>query len=292
MNNSSSQGGPDGTAELTGKVVIITGAGRGIGRAEALACAQAGAKVVVDDLGCAADGSGADASVARETVAEIERAGGMAVSASLDVRDPATPAALVELARTHFGRLDGLLCNAGIQREGSFLHGDPGDLVDTLEVQLLANIRLCRAAAQAMLPQGGGSLVVTTSPSSFFGVRGQTSLGAAGAAVVGFVRAAAIELKRHGIRINALSPMARTRQTEALPMFKNIRASSMTPEQVAPAAVFLLSDRASEVTGEAIGAAGGRIYAYRVRETAGAFLEAEDLTAAAIANIWDQALRG
>jgi NAD(P)-dependent dehydrogenase (short-subunit alcohol dehydrogenase family) len=264
---------------LRGKVLVVTGAGRGIGRAHALYAASEGARVVVNDLGCDRDGNGSDPSIADGVVAEIRRAGGEAVASHHDVSDERTASALVALARERFGRIDAAIASAGISRERTVLNTELDDLDAVLGVHLRGSFALTRAVARALIDQGeGGSIVLTTGPAAFFGVAQKATGSAAGAAIAALVRAAAVELRKHDIRVNALAPTARTRATEHLPTFQGIREGSMSPEHVAPVAAFLISDLAADVSGEILGVAGGRVYALRSKETTGAFTESRPFT--------------
>ena len=267
------------SGHLSGKVVVVTGAGRGIGRAHALYAAAEGARVVVNDLGCDREGRGRDESVADEVVAEIRRAGGEAVASHHDAADEQTAGALVALAQESFGRIDAAIASAGIARERTVLNTELDDLDALLNVHVRGSFALTRAVARALIDQGaGGSIVLTTAPAAFFGVARQSASSAAGAAIAALVRAAAVELRKHDIRVNALAPTARTRATEHLPTFQGIREGSMSPEHVAPVAAFLVSDLAADVSGEILGVAGGRIYALRSKETTGAFAESRPFT--------------
>lgn len=278
---------------LEDRVVVVTGAGRGIGRAEALLCAGLGARVVVNDCGCDRDGTGADASVAQSTVDAIVAAGGTAVADASDVTTEGAPDRLVELAVARFGRFDGLVHAAGIVREATLLKTPPDDLTRLFDVQVRAAFELTRAAAARLVDaRTPGAIVLHTSPNGFFGVARQSALGACSAAVVGLVRSAAVELRRHAVRVNAIAPTARTRITEDMPLFKGIKGDSMTPEHIAPLAAFLLSDLASDVHGEVLGVAGQRHYALLARETTGVFLDGTLPTPEGIAAAFGDIIRG
>ena len=267
------------SGHLSGKVVVITGGGRGLGRAHALYAAARGARVVVNDVGCDREGTGVDPSVADGVATEIRRAGGEAVASHHDVSDESTAGALVALARESFGRVDAAIASAGISRERTVLNTELDDLDAVLSVHVRGSFALTRVFARALIDQGeGGSIVLTTGPAAFFGVARQSAASAAGAAIAALVRAAAVELRKHDIRVNAIAPTARTRTTEHLPTFQGIREGSMSPEHVAPVAAFLISDLAAEVSGEILGVAGGRIYALRSKETTGAFAESRPFT--------------
>lgn len=279
--------------ELQDRVVIITGAGRGIGRATAEACARAGARLLLDDLGTTPEGAEQDPTVVA-ALADSLRAGGADVDCTdTDVTADGAPEALVERAVERFGRVDGLVCNAGFAREGLLVRAADDALDRMLDVHLRATMRLNRALARQLIAQGdGGAIVNTSSHAALFGARRQTALAAATAGVIGFSRSLSIELKRHDIRVNAIAPLARTRLTEALPMFQNIRSDSMTPAQVAPVTVFLLSDLARDVHGELVGVAGARVYGVAPRESTGVFFEQGPPSPEALAAAWSSIIRG
>jgi NAD(P)-dependent dehydrogenase (short-subunit alcohol dehydrogenase family) len=132
----------------------------------------------------------------------------------------------------------------------------------------------------------GGSIVLCTGPSAFFGARGQAAIGAASAGIVALTRSAALELRKHRVRVNAIAPTARTRQTEDLPTFQGIQEGSMSPAHVAPIAVFLASPLAEDVHGEVLGIAGARAYAFRSRETTGAFSDGRPLSVREVRDVW------
>ena len=278
---------------LRGKVFVVTGAGRGIGRAEACCLAREGARVLVNDRGTTLEGEGHDPQIAETVADEIRRAGGEAVANSDDVSLASTADTLIALARDSFGRIDGVIANAGISRDRALLKTDDADIDAIVGTHLIASMRLTRAAARAIADQDeGGSILLTTSAAGFFGNIRQSSLAAASGAIAGFVRSVAVELKRHRIRVNAIAPTARTRQTENLPLFQGISADSMSPDYVARVAAFLLSDAAEEITGEVIGVAGARTYAFRTRETPGHFAEPGDLSINDVKSHWREVVRG
>jgi NAD(P)-dependent dehydrogenase (short-subunit alcohol dehydrogenase family) len=277
---------------LDGKVVLVTGAGRGVGRAHALACAAHGARVIVNDLGCDVHGRGSDAAVAAAVAAEITASGGEAIADATDVGSRSGPEQLVALAGERFGRLDAVIAAAGIVADRTVLKMDDAILDRMYEVHVRSAFTLVRVAGRAMIDGGhGGSIVLHTAPVSFFGAIRQSALGAMGAAVAGLARSAAIELRKHHVRVNAIAPTARTRTTEELPLFRGIAPGSMGPEFVGPLGVFLASDLAVDVTGEVIGVAGTRSYAIRSRETPGHFGEGTPPTPEAIAAAWGNVTR-
>jgi NAD(P)-dependent dehydrogenase (short-subunit alcohol dehydrogenase family) len=257
---------------LKDKVAVVTGAGGGIGRAEALLFAREGARVVVNDVGAARDGTGADASVAERVVGEIVAAGGAAVASADSVASPEGADRIVELAVRTFGRLDVLVNNAGITRDKTLLKMDPATWRAVLAVRLDGALFCIQAAARQMIAQGGGGRIVnTTGPSGMLGGSGWVNDAAAASGIYGLTRAAAIELQKHRVLVNAIAPIAKTRSTEDLPMMQGMDA--LTPEHVAPAALFLASDLCEDRTGQVLAVAGARVYAYKVVESAGRFKE-------------------
>jgi NAD(P)-dependent dehydrogenase (short-subunit alcohol dehydrogenase family) len=277
---------------LDGKVVLVTGAGRGVGRAHALACAAHGARVVLNDLGCDVHGHGSDPNVAAAVAAEITAAGGEALADATDVGERTGPERLVALAHDRFGRLDSVFSAAGIVAARTVMKMDEAQLDRMYEVHVRSAFTLVRVAARAMIDGGaGGSIVLHTAPVAFFGALRQSALGAMAAAVAGLARSAAIELRKHHVRVNAIAPTARTRTTEELPLFRGIAPGSMGPEFVGPLGVFLASDLSTDVTGEVIGVAGTRLYALRSRETPGHFGDGAPMTPEAIAQAWASAVR-
>jgi NAD(P)-dependent dehydrogenase (short-subunit alcohol dehydrogenase family) len=280
-------------AELEGKVVIVTGAGRGIGQAVAKRFARDGARLVLCDLGCDLEGEGADPELVRTAVTAIRRDGGEAVGDAGDVADPATPDRLVELARGTYGRLDCLVSAAGIRRDRSLRKTETADVRRTLDVHVVGTLGLLRATAGAMVAQGGGgSIVLMTGPGAFFGAARQALSAASHAAVAAMARSVAVELRRHHVRVNAVAPTARTRLTADLPLFQGISEGSMGPEHVAPVAVYLASDRSADVTGEVLGVAGGRVYAFRSRETTGALVEEGPMQPEVVARLFAEITAG
>ena len=278
---------------LAGRVVAITGAGRGIGRAHAIACARAGAAgILVNDLGCDVEGLGTDPQVASTIALELTDMGANAVADTNDVGAPAGPELIVRHGVDAFGRLDAVIGAAGIGGQSTILKLDDATLSRMLDVHVRGAFGLTRAAARAMIELGnGGSITLHAGPAAFFGAIRQSALAATSAAVVGLVRSAAIELRKHRVRVNAIAPTARTRATEALPLFKSIAEGSMGPEFVGPVGAFLASDLAADVSGEVVGVAGTRIYALHGRETPGWFGDGEPTEPRLIGNIWGDVSR-
>ncbi|MCC6901485.1 MAG: SDR family NAD(P)-dependent oxidoreductase [Polyangiaceae bacterium] len=273
---------------LDGKVAIVTGAGGGIGRATALLLAREGAKVVVNDVGGARDGSGQSVSPAEAVTGEIRTAGGEAVASSDSVATRAGAERIVASAVEHFGRLDVMINNAGILRDKTLLKMDDAMWDAVIAVHLTGSFLCTQAAAAQMRQQGSpGSIVNTTSVSGMLGNFGQANYSAAKAGIYGLTRTASIELQRHGIRVNAVAPIAKTRMTEDLPMFEKIQ--SMTAEHVAPAHLFLASELSGDLTGAVLSVAGGKLSVYKVVESAGKFKDADQgvWSAQEIAEYWD-----
>ena len=273
---------------LDGKVAIVTGAGGGIGRAEARLFASEGAKVLVNDVGGARDGSGSDASAAEKVVSEIVVAGGVATANHDSVATAAGAASIVKAAVDAFGRVDVLVNNAGILRDKSFLKLDEPMWDAVIEVHLKGTFLCSQVFAKQLVAQGGGGRVVnTTSVSGMLGNFGQANYSAAKAGIYGLTRTMSIELQKHRITVNAIAPIAKTRMTEDLPMFQGV--DTLTPEHIAPPALFLASDLCGDRTGHVLAVAGARVYAFKVVETPGRFKETQNgvWTAQEIAESWD-----
>jgi NAD(P)-dependent dehydrogenase (short-subunit alcohol dehydrogenase family) len=273
---------------LDGKVAIITGAGGGIGRAHARLYAREGAKVVVNDLGGARDGSGVDSTPANQVVEEIRASGGTAIASHDSVSTAGGAEALVKGAVEAFGRIDVLVNNAGILRDKSFLKMDEAMWDAVVEVHLKGSFLCSQHFARQVVAQGGGGRVVnTTSVSGMLGNFGQANYSAAKAGIYGLTRTMSIELQKHRITVNAIAPIAKTRMTEDLPMFQGV--DTLTAEHIAPAALFLGSDLCGDRTGHVLAIAGARVYAFKVVETPGRFKETDNgvWTAKEIADSWD-----
>ena len=241
-------------AALDGKVVIVTGAGQGIGREEALALAREGARVVVDDL----RGAG-------EVAAAIRAEGGAAVAAELDVADFDAAGRLVALAVERFGGLDGVVNNAGVVRDRMVFNLGPDEFDLVVRVNLGAAFAVTRHAAAWWKREGRpGAVVNTTSTSGLLGNVGQSNYGAAKAGVAAFTVITALELARYGIRVNAIAPGARTPMTEQA--FGDLSFEGefdpLDPANVAPVVAWLLSDAAAEVSGQVVGITGGLVELY------------------------------
>lgn len=224
-------------------VIIVTGAGAGLGRQYALDLASRGACVVVNDLGTSTDGKGDSHSAADETVRLIQSAGGKAIANYDSVATVAGGNAIVNAALSTWGRIDGVIANAGILRDRSFAKLDFADMDAVFDVHLRGGFYVLAPAFQAMKEAGqGGSLIVTTSASGLFGNFGQAAYGAAKSGLVGLIRTLAIEGAKYGIRANAITPIAATRLTANTmdEAGNNEKASELSPLKVSPLAIYLL----------------------------------------------------
>lgn len=250
--------------------------------------------MVVNDVGVTRDGSSGDPSAAAERVVEeIRSLGGKAASNRDDVATAAGATAIVKSAVDAFGRVDVLVNNAGILRDKSFLKMDETMWDTVLAVHLKGAFLCSQVFAKQVLSQGGGGRIVnTTSVSGMLGNFGQANYAAAKAGVYGLTRTMSIELQKHRITVNAIAPIAKTRMTEDLPMFHDV--DTMTPDHIAPAALFLASDLCADRTGHVLAVAGARVYAFKVVESAGRFKEVDDgvWTAQEIAEHWDAITKG
>jgi NAD(P)-dependent dehydrogenase (short-subunit alcohol dehydrogenase family) len=274
---------------LGGRVAVVTGAGRGIGRAVALAFAREGAKVVVNDLGCDKSGAGADPAVANGVVEEIRSAGGEAVASHDSVTTPEGAERTIQTAVTTFGGLDILVNNAGILSDRSLFDMTVDEWNGVIETDLRGAFLCTQAAARHMRKQRrGGRIINTTSVAGMLGNVAQANEATAKAGIYGLTRTTSIELQKFDVLVNAVAPIARTRLTEELPMFEKVK-NTMEPEHVAPLYVFLASDLSNEVSGSVFSVVGGRISSYRVVESEGRIKEADNgiWTPAEIAEHYD-----
>ncbi|MET7492225.1 SDR family oxidoreductase [Streptomyces sp900116325] len=262
-----------GTGLCAGRVVVVTGAGRGLGRAHALAFAAEGAKVVVNDLGVGLDGAGGSSpGPARQVVDEIEAAGGEAVAHGGDIATGAGAAALIAAALDTYGRLDTLVNNAGFLRDRMLVNLDEDDWDAVLRVHLKGHfLTLKHAAAHWRAETKAGRTPVarvinTSSGAGLLGSVGQGNYSAAKAGIVGLTLVAAAEMGRYGVQVNAIAPAARTRMTEqtfaetmAAPGEGTGAFDAMAPENVSPLMVWLGSAASDGVTGRVFEAEAGRI---------------------------------
>jgi NAD(P)-dependent dehydrogenase (short-subunit alcohol dehydrogenase family) len=229
---------------VNNRVIVVTGAGGGLGRAYAQYLADEGARVVVNDIGTSLDGEGRDESVAEAAVEEIRRAGGEAVASTDSVADADGAAAIVATAISAFGRIDGIVSNAGILRDSSFLKMTQDQWDSVLRTHLFGAYHLAKSAWPHWREQRHGRFVVVTSSTGLFGNFGQANYGAAKSGLVGLIYTLAIEGAKYDIRANALSPMGATRMTAAVTDAG--RAVRLDPLKVAPAVAYLCSDECDE----------------------------------------------
>jgi NAD(P)-dependent dehydrogenase (short-subunit alcohol dehydrogenase family) len=255
---------------LDGKVAVITGAGRGIGRCHALAFAKEGAKVVVNDVGCDRSGNEEDSSVAEKLVEEIRAAGGEAVADQHSVATMEGGRAIIQTALDSFGKLDILVNNAGILRDKSLVKMTEEMWDAVITVHLKGTFGCTQPAAAHMKERGeGGRIINTSSLSGLVGNFGQSNYGAAKAGIAGFTRVAAIELMKYGITVNAIVPTALTRMTDDLPIYEHITERELGPQWTSPIAVFLASDLAKNITGKFIANEAGKIFELKMIITDG-----------------------
>jgi len=249
-----------------GRVAIVTGSGRGLGREHALLLAANGAKVLVNDLGANVDGTGRDASFAAQTVADIKKAGGEALVNGDDVSSWAGAKHMVDHALEAWGKLDIVVNNAGILRDRMLVNMSEEEWDAVIQVHLKGTFAPSRHAAahwRELHKKTGepvmGRIINTTSTSGIYGNVGQTNYGAAKAGIAAFTIIAARELKRIGVTVNAVSPSAQTRMTEGLRAVTEEQRAMRDPKWVSPAVTYLASEVAQDITGRVIQAGVGRI---------------------------------
>jgi len=272
---------------LEGKVAIVTGAGGGIGREHALTFAREGAKVVVNDLGSDRHGGGKGAEMADKTVADIKAAGGEATANYDSVATREGADGLVWTALNKYGRVDILVNNAGILRDKTLLNMSEQDFDLVIEVHLRGTFLCTQAVARVLKTQGkGGRIVNTTSLSGLLGNFGQGNYAAAKGGIYSLTRTASMEFQRMGVTVNAIAPVALTRMTQDLAMFKGLTADQIGPQYVAPVAAFLASDLAADITGTIVGVQGPKIFIYKMVEAEGVTREGGPWSPAEIKERW------
>ena len=267
-----------------GRVAIVTGAGVGLGRAHALGLARLGAKVVVNDLGVATDGTGSSSAQAEAVVKEIEAMGGEAMAHGANVTDEAQVQDMVDKAIERFGKVDILLCNAGILRDKTFSKMELDDFRKVVDVHLMGTATVTHKVWPHMREAGYGRIVLTASSSGLYGNFGQSNYGAAKAAMMGLMNVLHLEGARDNIRVNTLAPTAATRMTEKLMPPEALEL--LQPETITPGVLYLVSEDApSRVI---MGAGAGSFAVTKVYETLGATFAGDDLTPEMVAANFDK----
>src|ERR1700687_1762066 len=253
---------------VAGKVAIVTGAGRAIGRGIALLLAKEGARVVVCDIGASLQGAGLDAGPAQETVAAIKKAGGQAIASTLSIAESKNAEQIVKAAIDAFGRVDILVNNAGILRDVIFHKMSWSDWSDVIAVHLHGAFNMSRACAAHFREQNSGAFVHMTSTSGLIGNFGQANYMAAKLGIMGLSRGIALDMARFKVRSNCIAPFAWTRMIDSIPVETEDdkrrieRFAQMTPEKIAPLVVYLASDRAEGISGQIFAVRNNEIFLF------------------------------
>lgn len=251
---------------VDGKVVVVTGAGGGIGRDIALAMAAEGAKVVVNDIGTSTSGEGQDAGPAQRVVDEIRALGGQAVANTDSVAESAAANRIIQCALDHFGRIDGVVNNAGILRDRFFHKMSVDEWDAVIKVHLYGSYFMSRAAANHFKEQGSGAFVHMTSTSGLIGNLGQANYSAAKLGLVALSKSIALDMEKFNVRSNCISPFAWSRMIGAIPtdtpeqQARVAKIQQMTPNKIAPLAVYLLSDAAADVNAQVFAVRNNEIF--------------------------------
>jgi NAD(P)-dependent dehydrogenase (short-subunit alcohol dehydrogenase family) len=256
------------TGLMQGKVAVVTGAGGGIGREIAIMMAGEGAKVIVADIGASLSGEGGSATPAQQTKALIEQRGGQAEICAESVAEWGSARKIVQAALDHFGRIDAVVNNAGILRDGIFHRMSAEDWLSVIGVHLNGSFFVSRAAAEHFRQQESGALVHITSTSGLIGNVGQANYAAAKLGITALSKSIALDMARYNVRSNCLSPWAWSRMTSSIPTNTPEQKAAvekvqrMTPDKNAPLAVFLCSDAAKGITGQVFGTRMNEIYLF------------------------------
>lgn len=254
--------------DVEGRTIVVTGGARGVGQAIAVALGARGANVVVNDIGAELDGSGRTSGPAEETAAEIRRLGGQAIVNTGSVAEPEEAQGMIRDAVTAFGRVDGVVNNAGILRDAFFHKMSFEAFRAVIDVHLMGAFNVSRSAAGYFRDQNGGALVHMTSTSGLIGNLGQANYAAAKLGIVALSRGIALDMQRYNVRSNCIAPFAWSRMFSGLPsetpeQKKRIeRMKRMTPGSVAPLAVHLLSDAARDISGQIFGVRANEVYLF------------------------------
>lgn len=253
---------------MEGKVAVVTGAGGGIGREIARMMAAAGAKVIVADIGATLTGEGGSASPAEQTKALIEQAGGVAAVCTESVASWGSARKIIQAALDHFGRIDAVVNNAGILRDGIFHKMSEDDWLSVISVHLNGSFFVSRAAAEHYRAQEGGTFVHMSSTSGVIGNVGQANYAAAKLGITALSKSIALDMRRYNVRSNCICPWAWSRMTSSIPTTTPEQKAAveklqkMTPDKNAPLAVFLSSDAAAGISGQVFGTRMNEIYLF------------------------------
>ena len=259
---------PQAGSMMAGKVVVVTGAGGGIGREIAIMMASEGARVIINDIGASLTGEGSSDTPAQQTKQIIEQRGGQAEINTDSVASWQGGRRIIQSALDHFGRIDAVVNNAGILRDVIFHKMSHSDWSDVIAVHLNGSFNMSRAVAGLFREQGAGSYVHMTSTSGLIGNFGQANYMAAKLGIMGLSRGIALDMARFNVRSNCIAPFAFTRMIESIPTQseqdkKRIEAfQRMTPEKIAPLAVYLGSDAAADITGQIFSVRNNEIYLF------------------------------
>lgn len=283
---------------LEGKVVVVTGAGRGIGRDFALAMAKAGARVVVNDIGASVAGEGFDGAPAEEVASEIKAAGGDAVANTDSVADWSSAQRIIAAAMETYGRLDGVVNNAGFLRDRFFFNMDPEEWLAVVNVHLNGSFFVARAAAPIFRQANAGAYVHIVSTSGLIGNLGQANYSAAKMGIVALSKSIAMDMKKFNVRSNCISPFAFSRMIGSIPTETEEqkqrveRLKAMETSKIAPLAVCLLSDAGVDVTGQIFAVRANEIFLMSQSRPIRSVHTAEGWTPATVAERVIPALRG
>lgn len=257
------------TGLLEGKVAIVTGGGRGLGREYAIALAKEGAKVVVNDTGVEIDGSRRNPEIAEKVVEEIHKEGGIAIPNFDSVSSSEGAENIIKTALKNFGGVDILINNAGILRDRTLLKMNDDEWDAVIDVILKGSFLCMRYAGKIMKVRNWGRIINTSSLIGVFGNYGGANYSSACSGIIGLTKTGAIEFTKYGITVNCILPLARTRMTENHPAFKNLNEDEFSPASCVPLLLYLTSDLASSITGYVIGIQGKEIFAYKTYLTKG-----------------------
>jgi NAD(P)-dependent dehydrogenase (short-subunit alcohol dehydrogenase family) len=275
---------------LEGKVVAITGAGRGIGREAAMLCAREGAAVIVNDPGVAEGGDGDDTGPAHATAADIVAAGGKAYANLANVADPAAAASIIEDAIQRFGRIDAVVNNAGILRDTIWHKLSHQDWTSVIDVNLTGPFNVSKAATPYFREQGSGSFIHLTSTSGLIGNLGQANYSAAKLGLVALSQSIALDMARVGVRSNCIAPFAWSRLTASIPtetlaqQQRAARLQAMTADKIAPLIAYLASDLSQDVTNQIFGVRKNEILLFSKPRPVRSMVKLEGWTPQAIAD--------